>query len=412
MSLDQSISCEDLADTLPMIERILPTRKISAEAQYEVDSGSPGRWIGASCCEDRKPLVVVRTLILATLLPATDDVEADLRVFDKLMGIDDESLLRRGCAIPVEDLIEMLGINNPHDYFYADEVNPHVTIKNPHAGSPGEPDEVTAYKLPDRSSGDHSDLVLRALSTLPYDERIRWCKRLEESDADRLYGPIWEEVNNHLRRFGIEAFDFPDLIHQLGARRYGHTPRVGDSFAGSGSVPYEAARMGCEAYASDSNPVACMLTWFAANIIGSKSEEDRVRQAILPVDSAIKTVKRGIDRLGLERSERGDRAVSFLYCIETFCPKTGWMVPLAESWVISEKDCVVTALIPDPERKRYDFEVIANASDDQIQAARAGTIEDDELVHVLGDRTHRTPLDVICEEPASTSSIPSSNLRR
>ena len=50
--------------------------------------------------------------------------------------------------------------------------------------------------------------------------------------------------------------------------RYGHRPRVADTFSGSGQIPFEAARLGCDVYASDFNPVACMLTWGSLQIVG------------------------------------------------------------------------------------------------------------------------------------------------
>lgn len=37
------------------------------------------------------------------------------------------------------------------------------------------------------------------------------------------------------------------------------TPLVVDPFAGGGSIPLEALRLGCEAFASDLNPVACLI---------------------------------------------------------------------------------------------------------------------------------------------------------
>jgi len=37
------------------------------------------------------------------------------------------------------------------------------------------------------------------------------------------------------------------------------TPLVVDPFAGGGSIPLEASRLGCETFASDLNPVACMI---------------------------------------------------------------------------------------------------------------------------------------------------------
>ncbi|MGQ9714875.1 MAG: DUF1156 domain-containing protein, partial [Anaerolineae bacterium] len=39
----------------------------------------------------------------------------------------------------------------------------------------------------------------------------------------------------------------------------GRAPRVLDPFAGGGSIPLEALRLGCEAYALDYNPVAVLL---------------------------------------------------------------------------------------------------------------------------------------------------------
>src|SRR5262249_4675459 len=39
----------------------------------------------------------------------------------------------------------------------------------------------------------------------------------------------------------------------------GEIPLVVDSFAGGGSIPLEALRLGCEAFASDVNPVAALI---------------------------------------------------------------------------------------------------------------------------------------------------------
>ncbi len=42
-------------------------------------------------------------------------------------------------------------------------------------------------------------------------------------------------------------------------QQYGRPPRVLDPFAGGGSIPLEALRLGCETYASDYNPVAVFI---------------------------------------------------------------------------------------------------------------------------------------------------------
>ena len=91
---------------------------------------------------------------------------------------------------------------------------------------------------------------------LSYAERLRHCERPEN-----VTGPTaaaWAEINAHL---DTTATSLAELVEQLGQRTFGHTPRVGDCFCGGGSIPFEAARIGCQAFGSDLNPVAGLLTW-------------------------------------------------------------------------------------------------------------------------------------------------------
>ena len=192
---------------------------------------------------------------------------------------------------------------------------------------------------------DKLDLLAKALATYPtYEERAGLCKRPEEMDQTELYAPIWPAVNAHLGHLGIAAHSHQELVEQLGILRYGHRPRVGDTFCGGGSIPFEAARLGCDVYASDLNPIACMLTWGALNIIGASPEKRaEIEQAQREVAEA---VDREITALGIEHDSQGNRAKAYLYCLETRCPETGWMVPMAPSWVISKTESVVAKLVP------------------------------------------------------------------
>ena len=158
---------------------------------------------------------------------------------------------------------------------------------------------------------------------------------------------IWDAVNTHL---GTSAHSMPDLVEQLGLMRFGHRPRVADTFCGSGQIPFEAARLGCDVYASDLNPVACMLTWGAFNIVGG-SEESREKLA-QGSEELVRKVQAKIDDLGVETDGDGWRAKVFLYCVEARCPQTGWIVPLIPSSVISTEtvEAVIAELVPDAER--------------------------------------------------------------
>ena len=124
-------------------------------------------------------------------------------------------------------------------------------------------------------------------------------------------------------------------------------------FAGSGQIPFEAARLGCDVYASDLNPIACLLTWGAFNIVGGSDE----RRARLESDqqAVMESIQKQIDELGVETDGQGWRAKVFLYCVEVRCPESGWMmVPLLPTLVISKGYRVVAELVPDRKRKRYD----------------------------------------------------------
>ena len=128
-------------------------------------------------------------------------------------------------------------------------------------------------------------------------------------------------------------------LQQLGIMRFGHRPKMADTFCGSGQIPFEAARLGCDVYASDLNPVACLLTWGAFHIVGG-TPESRAKLTRQQED-LVERVKAEVDKLGVETDGHGWRAKAFLYCAEARCPQTGWKVPLLPSLIISRGKHVI-----------------------------------------------------------------------
>jgi putative DNA methylase len=387
-----------LKDAPSLIERVFPAQKISAESQKERKAGA-GQTLTAlgSYWKGRKPLIMVRAIILGCLLPVTEDLEADLRIFEKLMAIDDAAFGRREPKLKVAEIAERITLANPWDFF-------DYTIKKGQyevADIDGLqfPLDLSRYpgltlrwkrQLTDRQK---HPLLAQALAGLTYEEKVILCKRPEECDVDLLYAPIWADVNAHLGRFGVRAFSHEELVEQLGMLRYGHRPRVGDTFCGGGSIPFEAARLGCDVYASDLNPIACMLTWGALNIIGASAEKRaEIEQAQKEVAEA---VDREITELGIEHNERGDKAKVFLYCLETRCPETGWMVPIAPSWVIAKTQNVYGKMVPDIKNKRFDIEVVTGASDAEMKVANQGTLQNGNLVYEIEGNVYRTSIKTI-----------------
>ena len=146
----------------------------------------------------------------------------------------------------------------------------------------------------------------------------------------------WAEINAHL---GTTATALPELVEQLGQRTFGHTPRVGDSFCGGGSIPFEAARIGCEAFGSDLNPVAGLAhlgqPQSARRWQGGAGRSDaRAGRGAAAAD-------RQVTAWGIEHNDRGERAEAYLYCVEVKPEGCDYYIPLAPSWLIGEKSKVV-----------------------------------------------------------------------
>ena len=211
-----------------------------------------------------------------------------------------------------------------------------------------------------------------------------------------VHDHIWEDVNAHL---GTDAQSLAQLVEQLGVMRFGHRPRVTDTFCGSGQIPFEAARLGCEVYASDLNPVACMLTWGAFNIVGA-THESRQRFAKDQADLACQ-MRKEIDSLNIESDGQGWQAKAFLYCVEARSPQTGWTVPMLPTRVVSAGYRVITDIVPDALNRRYDIVVRTAASDDELRAAESGTIGRDGkygeafLTHNVDGATYRTKISTL-----------------
>jgi putative DNA methylase len=292
------------------IETQFPVSKLSKES-YKERTGhltqtltGLGKWWG------RKPLVLVRAVIFGLLLPASDNPKHDRQIFLKVMTMDDEGLVqRKSKTIPPDVVYHYLQESDRVKYFDL------------------ELSEIKPTLRKDLSKEEKVILQETVFGRLTYDEKLDYCDRPEQ-----IVGPsaaAWEEINAHLK---TNAYSLTELVQQLGERQFGRVPRIGDAFAGGGSVPFEAARLGCDAYGSDLNPVAALLTWAALNIVGGgEAVSEQIAAAQQQLADA---VDRQVTEWGIEHNQQGWRADAFFYCNQVTCPECGWEVPLAASWVI------------------------------------------------------------------------------
>lgn len=358
-----------LKDAPALIERLMPVQKLSAEVFKERKAGAGQTLVPLGAYwKGRKPLILNKACILGCLLPATNNPKRDLEIFEKLMAMDDESFVARWPrrAKP-RDILATLSIPKISDYFVLDPPTS-LPLSAPVDWSKPQLQKVKVNWRQDISLLKRRQLEVQMLPKGSYRKRVETAKRPEEV-MDTVHIHIWDDVNTHL---GTSAHSYHELIEQLGIMRFGHRPQVADTFSGSGQIPFEAARLGCEVYASDLNPVACMLTWGAFRIVGGlageRAEFERQQQQL------VQNVLRQIDELGVETDGQGWRAKAYLSCLEVRCPQSGWMVPLIPSRILSYGKRAIAELIPVASEKRYDICVRSGVSDEELKTAMKGTV--------------------------------------
>ena len=317
-----------------LLEVQFPIGPLSLESYKERDAkgskilSSLGKWWGA------KPLVLTRAIILASLFPASDDPNKwpdDLEIFLKCMCLDNAGMWRRKAAtLPAELCWPLATVEEREGLF----------------------DEVGKWKRRGLDRDMRLSLEKRVFYELGHTAQREYCCRVEEIDGPSPES--WENINDYLQ---TTASSLPELIQQLSFQWVGSRLKVGDAFSGLGSISFEAAELGCDVYASDLNPVACLLTWGALNIIGGSPD---FREKVHAEQKRIyDEVDSWICENRLEYSQEEWRAEAYLYCLEMIVPEwDNWYIPICPSWVVAPKTKTWVELIPIEAEKRFGFRVV------------------------------------------------------
>lgn len=338
------------------IEVQFPVSKISKESYKERKAGSNQTLTGLGKWWGRKPLILVRAALLGALMPASDNPKKDREIFLKILSMDEEGLkLRKNKPIAIKDLFLLCNDKEKEIYFQ----------------------KVDNEFIPKYKSGltikQKEEFQLSIFSRLSYDNKLKYSLRPEEIDDRELN---WKDINEHLN---TDSKNIRELIKELGIRNFGEIPKVGDCFCGGGSIPFEAARIGCDVYASDLNPLAGLLTWADLNILNKSNDEIRKLKEFQ--EKVYDYVAKQVEEWGIENNELGWKAKYYLYCNETICPECGCKVPLAPNWIVSESFKTVAKLKYNEENNNFDILIENGVSKDEIKKAKSnGTIVKGNLV--------------------------------
>ncbi len=152
--------------------------------------------------------------------------------------------------------------------------------------------------------------------------------------------------------------------HEAFGGQDGTRPLVVDPFAGGGSIPVEAVRVGCDAFASDINPVAVLLNKVALEYIpqfGSRLSEEVRRWG-----RWIQTEAQRELAAFYPKDPDGGIPIAYLWARTIQCegPGCGAEVPLIRSFWLTKKSSRAAGfrLVAHQRKKRVDFEILENPS--------------------------------------------------
>ena len=193
-------------------------------------------------------------------------------------------------------------------------------------------------------------------------------------------GPKDEDLRMSLLKFIADFANWDNSSHPTyievgrGLVKAAHgeeTPLVVDPFAGGGSIPLEALRLGCEAFASDLNPVACLILKVMLEDIPRHGPE--LAEELRRVGKQIK------EKAEKELSEfyptdpDGATPIAYLWARTVKCesPNCGAEIPLMRSFWLCKKANRKRALRykvvrPKGPPPRVEFEVFEPKSDKEI----------------------------------------------
>jgi putative DNA methylase len=223
----------------------------------------------------------------------------------------------------------------------------------------------------------------------------------QQIERERLHGIIerlvvWENVRDE----NLLAEAYEEILKSTG----GNPPPIFDPFAGGGTIPLEAQRLGLEAHASDLNPVAVLINKALIEIPPKFADRPPVFPGLADSEmtgwkgsaglgadvraygewirnEAVKRIGKQYPKADLPDGTKAD-VIAWIWTRTMTCPNPacGIEMPLIRSWWLSKKKgkeaYVVPRLVPHdqhPSGERVEFEI--GHDHDALSTDRDGTVD-------------------------------------
>lgn len=210
-----------------------------------------------------------------------------------------------------------------------------------------------------------------------------------------------EEINN-IKRLIIELSNYENInkknlideAKKIINSNYSKPPKVIDPFGGSGSIPLEALRLGCETYSNDYNPVAvliqkCVLEYPQRYGKSNQKEiiEDKQNKLTNDIKKWASWIQEQIQKeLGFlyPIDEEGYIPLGYIWAKTINCqnPKCGIEIPLLGNYWLCKKENRKISLMPIIEGNQITFKIVGDGYtpippefDPNIAMVRNATVE-------------------------------------
>lgn len=230
---------------------------------------------------------------------------------------------------------------------------------------------------------------------------IWWARRPLASSRATNYAALIPAIDpkanpdewNNKRNFIIDLCKWENSLNQTLIHKAredilkangGKPPRVLDPFAGGGSIPLEALRLGCETYASDYNPVAtlilkCTLEYPQKYGKPQKVKGDDWTEAEKTVNPLLEDVRKLGDWLLNEAKKEigrfyppeadGSVPVGYIWARTIPCqnPTCGAEIPLMRQFWLARKDKKKVSLLPYVVGKEVKFKIVGDGYEPMLK---------------------------------------------
>ena len=212
----------------------------------------------------------------------------------------------------------------------------------------------------------------------------------------------------------------PERIEQLKKdykKEWGEIPTILDPFAGGGSIPFEAMRVGVDTIANDYNPVAHLIER-ATLEYPAKYHENLYNDVEKGLNWVFEETKKEMEQY-YPRHE-GKDVSAYIWAWTVKCPKCGFDTPLVGQWWLARKDDKNIFISPTVEDKKIKFSIktgknpidgtCANAKGRCLNPNCGSSIPDTIIKKDILDREHEIFLAVALNEKGGKGySIPNEN---